>query len=108
MAELMGQCQIAVSAAGTMLFELCAMQVPTVFYVCADNQQYDSDFFANENRMLFSGDIRQNREACIDKILTNIILLLNDENMQQQMKRKLHEVTDGKGAERIAEEIVNL
>ena len=108
MAELMSQCQIAVSAAGTMLFELCAMQLPTVFYVCADNQQYDSDFFAAESRMLFSGDIRQNRKESIDKILQNMILLLNDEPMRQQMKQKLHEVTDGKGAKRIAEEIINL
>lgn len=108
MAGLMQQCQIAVSAAGTMLFELCAMQVPTVFYVCADNQQYDSDFFARENRMLFSGDIRQNRETCIDNILKNMILLLSDKNLQQQMKQKMHEVTDGKGAERIADEIIHL
>lgn len=108
MAGLMQQCQIAVSAAGTMLFELCAMQLPTVFYVCADNQQYDSDFFARENRMLFSGDIRQNRETCIDNILKNMILLLKDENLQQQMKQKMHEVTDGKGAERIADEIIYL
>lgn len=108
MAGLMQQCQIAVSAAGTMLFELCAMQVPAVFYVCADNQQYDSDFFARENRMLFSGDIRQNRETCIDNILKNMILLLSDKNLQQQMKQKMHEVTDGKGAERIADEIIHL
>ena len=42
MAELMTKCDAAVSAAGTMLFELSAMQVPTVFFVCADNHQYDS------------------------------------------------------------------
>lgn len=108
MAELMRQCCLAISAAGTMLFELCAVQVPAVFYVCADNQQYDSEFFARENRMLFSGDIRQNREACIDSILKNAKMLLNDSQMQQQMKHKLHEVTDGKGAYRIAEEIIAL
>lgn len=108
MAELMKQCHIAVSAAGTMLFELCAVQVPAVFYVCADNQQYDSDFFASENRMLFSGDIRQNREVCIDNILKNMEMLLSDCEMQRQMKLKLHEVTDGKGADRIAEEIITL
>ena len=108
MAELMQQCQAAISAAGTMLFELCAMQVPTVFYVCADNQQYDSEFFAREDRMLFSGDIRQNREECINNILTSTKILLNNSKMQQQMKHRLHEVTDGKGADRIAEEIIAL
>lgn len=108
MAELMRQCDIAISAAGTMLFELCALQIPSIFYVCADNQQYDSDFFAEEGRMLFSGDIRTSREECINSILKNMELLLNDKEMQQQMKHRLHEVTDGKGAGRIAEEIIRL
>lgn len=108
MAELMGQCTIAISAAGTMLFELCAMQIPTIFFVCADNQQYDSDFFAREERMLFAGDIRTHRKACLKQVITHMETLLNDLEMQTRMKRKLHEVTDGKGALRIAEEIINL
>lgn len=44
MAGLMADCDAAVSAAGTMLFELCAMQVPTVFFQSADNQRYDREF----------------------------------------------------------------
>lgn len=108
MAELMQQCTIAISAAGTMLFELCALQIPTVFFVCADNQQYDSEFFAREDRMLFAGDIRINREECINSIISNMDALLNDSKMQAQMKCRLHEVTDGRGALRIAEEIIKL
>ncbi len=108
MAELMQQCNIAISAAGTMLFELCAMQIPTVFFVCADNQQYDSDFFAMEERMLFAGDIRINRKECFHRIVSSMEALLNDREMQQRMKRRLHEVTDGRGAERIADEIIKL
>lgn len=108
MAELMGKCKAAVSAAGTVLFELCAMQVPTVFFVCADNQKYDSDFFAREERMLFAGDIRTDREVCIKEICTRLERLVRDKKLQTEMKQKLCEVTDGNGAERIAEEIIRL
>ena len=108
MASLMQQCDIAISAAGTMLFELCAMQIPTVFFVCADNQQYDSDFFAKEERMLFAGDIRCSRKECIDQVIKSMETLLNDKELQKRMKRKLHQVTDGQGADRIAEEIIKL
>lgn len=108
MAQLMGECTAAVSAAGTMLFELSAMQVPTVFFVSADNQQYDSEFFAKEERMLFAGDIREERERCLEEVCRQLKQLLKDECMRERMKKKLHEVTDGQGAGRIAAEIMGL
>lgn len=105
MAELMGQCDMAVSAAGTMLFELCAMRVPTVFFVCADNQQYDSEFFGQKERMLFAGDIRQDREECLRRIYAGLKTLMEDGAMRERMKEALGRVTDGRGAERIAAQI---
>lgn len=108
MAQLMGQCRAAVSAAGTMLFELSAMRVPSVFFVSADNQQYDSEFFAQEERMLFAGDIRKGRDACLDRICRQLKLILDHEDMRERMRDKLHEVTDGRGARRIAEKIARL
>ena len=108
MAELMEECDVAVSAAGTVLFELCAMQIPTVFFVCADNQMYDSEFFAQEERMLFAGDIRENREECLGRIGGNLKRLLRDKSLRKRMKEALSQVTDGQGAARIAEEIWKL
>ena len=108
MAELMEECDLAVSAAGTVLFELCAMQIPAVFFVCADNQLYDSEFFADEERMLFAGDIRQDREECLKRINRNLKILLQDKALRKRMKEALCQVTDGQGALRIAEEIWKL
>lgn len=105
MAGIMSQCDIAVSAAGTVLYELCAMQVPTVFFVCAENQKYDSEFFALDDRMIFAGDIRSSREACIGGVWSGIRKLIREEGLRQAMRKKLGEVTDGKGAGRIAEAI---
>ena len=102
MSELMEACQIAVSAAGTMLYELCAMERPTVFFITADNQRYDSDFFAENECMVFAGDIRKDREQCICRILDGMYALFNDGDMRMMMKEKLRQVTDGNGAERIA------
>lgn len=108
MAGLMRNCDAAASAAGTMLFELSAMQVPTVFFQTADNQRYDSEFFADEERMLYAGDIRQDREACLTAISEGLAKILGDEGLRARMREKLSLVTDGKGAERIAEEIAKL
>lgn len=105
MAGLMADCDVAVSAAGTMLLELSVMQVPTVFFVTADNQRYESEFFAQKERMLFAGDIRQDREACINAVCDGIRKLLTDASLRERMGEELSQVTDGRGAERIAEEI---
>lgn len=108
MAGLMERCDAAVSAAGTVLYELCAMQVPTVFFVCADNQKYDSDFFAQGERMLFAGDVRSDRESCFLKICEGLERLTEDKLLRSSMKKKLRMVTDGSGAARIAEAILRL
>lgn len=105
MAELMSQCNAAVSAAGTMLFELSAMQVPSIFFVCADNQQYDSEFFAQEERMLFAGDIRADRQTCIMEICQKLAILLKDDALRERMKKALLKVTDGQGTLRIAQAV---
>lgn len=39
MSELMNKCYIAISACGSTLYELCAMKVPTMGIVIADNQK---------------------------------------------------------------------
>ncbi len=107
-AALMKLCDAAASAAGTMLFELSAMQVPTVFFQTADNQRYDSEFFAKEERMLDAGDIRKDRETCLNAVCVGLEQLLADGDLRARMREKLLSVTDGKGAERIAEEIAKL
>lgn len=108
MAGLMADCDAAVSAAGTMLFELCAMQVPTVFFQSADNQRYDREFFEAEDRMLFAGDIVQDRNACIEAICEHLKRLVTDVSLRERMKDRLARVTDGRGAERIAGELMRL
>ncbi|MDE6405446.1 MAG: UDP-2,4-diacetamido-2,4,6-trideoxy-beta-L-altropyranose hydrolase [Lachnospiraceae bacterium] len=108
MAGLMADCDAAVSAAGTMLFELSAMGVPTVFFQSADNQRYDREFFATEERMLFAGDIRQDRDGCIEAVCEGLKRLVSDAALRDRMKDSLARVTDGHGAERIAGEIMGL
>lgn len=108
MAGLMADCDAAVSAAGTMLFELSAMRVPTVFFQSADNQRYDREFFEAEDRMLFAGDIRQDRDACIETVCENLKRLVADAVLRTRMRDSLARVTDGKGAERIAAAVMKL
>ena len=84
------------------------MQVPTVFFQSADNQRYDREFFEEEERMLFAGDIRQDREACIGAVCEGLKRLVSDAALRERMAGRLARVTDGWGAERIAVELMRL
>ena len=43
MAELMSGCDLCITAASTVLYECCAMLLPTIFVVVADDQKYDAE-----------------------------------------------------------------
>ncbi len=59
MARLMQQCDLAIAAAGSTLYELCACGVPTVTYALADNQLMGAETFAKNGLMQYVGDVRR-------------------------------------------------
>ena len=106
MAALMGRCRAAVSAASTVLYELCALNIPTVFFCMADNQEYDREAF--DKMMSYAGDIRDDRSAVADNAAKILAGLLADETAIKKMKSSMDGVIDGHGAERIVKEICTL
>ncbi len=100
MSELMNNCDIAVSASGTTLYELCACGIPTITYILADNQIEISYCFADRGIMESVGDIRINSNY--PELLLNKIYEIKDDYLQ---RRKLSETmqknVDPNGAENI-------
>ena len=66
---LMRDCDLAVSAAGTTLYELCALGVPAVSFTMADNQLTAARAFADAGAIPCAGDIRGNSGKVIEEIL---------------------------------------
>lgn len=108
MADLMEKNDIAVSAASTTLYELCAIGTPTIFYEASDDQLEDKLFFANKDIMLYTGDFRFNFAKTIEEIWKNIKLLSENRELWEKYSKKMKTVTDGKGAERIVDAILDL
>ncbi len=102
MISLMLSCDIAVSAAGTSLYELCACGVPTITYVLADNQINGEKAFVDSKAMLSVGDIRADQEYS-KHILDSVIKLSGDYNLRKLLADKESAITDGSGADRIVE-----
>ena len=109
MAELMSSCDMAISAAGTMLTECAAKRLPVIFYQVADNQKLNAEFWQKSGGMLFAGDVTGKGASSRQQVLENICSMLRDSCEDPlriaAMSRALEGLTDGRGAQRIAREL---
>lgn len=100
----MEQADVAISAAGTTLYELCAMGTPTISYVLADNQIPNARAFAKMGIIPWVGDART------EDVTTNILQLLagkyTEQTYRKQQSERMQQLVDGKGAKRIAEKMI--
>lgn len=106
MSDYMRQCECAVSAGGTTLYELCACQTPTVCFSFADNQKDFVRCMGQAGIMLCAGDVREDSQ--IEKrILDGIIELVNQEGLRKQLIDKMGTLVDSYGTMRIAKVLMH-
>lgn len=109
MSELMRACDVAISAAGSTMYELCSTQTPTLTYVLADNQIPGAEGFEKKQILKCIGDVRElGSQKLAETLLQEAILLLNDEAKRRTIAEKMKMVIDGRGADRIAEQTETL
>lgn len=102
MSELMSECDIAISAAGSTLYELCATQTPTITYIIADNQIRGAEEFENRELIKNCGDVRiLGNEKLIYRLMKEAIKLANNYEERWYIATKMREISDGLGAKRI-------
>lgn len=98
--ELMQTCDIAISAAGTTLYELCACGVPTVAYILADNQILPAKAFEKTGLMLCAGDVRADA-GFAGKIFSKVDMLVHDMDLRRRMAQKMQHMVDSDGAKNV-------
>lgn len=101
MAELMKNCDYAVTAGGTTLYELCAMGLPGASYAVGDNQLEILDSFDKKGLISYAGDFRSDSVKVLDNLLEQIKEALPKE-YREEKSRRMQKIVDGRGAERIA------
>jgi UDP-2,4-diacetamido-2,4,6-trideoxy-beta-L-altropyranose hydrolase len=104
MVELMISCDIAVSAAGSTLYELCACGVPTITYVLADNQLLGDEAFQKLKLMVSLGDVRESKNLP-EQIYRAICELNTDFEGRKSKAQRMRNMVDGFGVDRLVSEI---
>lgn len=105
MPSFLKKSNIAVSAAGSTSYELCKMQLPTILFSIADNQNLINKTFADKNIMDSAGNAESNKEECLDNIFSFIKKASKDYGFRKEKAKKMAEVPLGNGAFRIADKL---
>lgn len=103
MAPLMLQCDLAISAGGTTLYELCAAGVPRIAYVLADNQIIGVEEMARQGQLINLGSVGSLKPSVIADVTAE---LAADSVKRERMRRIGRELIDGLGADRVVAGIV--
>lgn len=108
MSKIMLQSDIALSAGGTTLYELCACGVPTISFSIADNQVPNAVCFDQKGIIQYAGDIRDQQDVVfgnIDKFLQELTI---DSDLRTEKSRRMRNLVDGNGAQRLAKRLISM
>jgi len=105
MSELMRSCDIAVSAAGSTLYELCSVGVPTVGFYFVENQRRNMEAFGALTPVMNAGDFSVYPERVLDFIEKEVEVLCEERGLREKISLAMRGIVDGKGADRLAEEL---
>lgn len=117
MASLMQACDLAISAAGTTLYELCALGIPTISFTMSDNQLPSAQAFEETGLIPCAGDMRNNPEAVLQSTANFVMhmsqnsknhtvngteTLVSTYTKRTSIHTRMRRLIDGNGAHRIA------
>lgn len=108
MSELMQQCDIAVSAAGSTLYELCSIGIPTVGFYFVENQRLNMETFAKLTPMKNAGDFSKTPEQVLEFIENEVETLCEEKTLREKISQSMKRVVDGRGADRLAKELLQI
>lgn len=105
MSELMGVCDIAIAACGSTLYELCAMGVPTIGIVVADNQELLAVSMKEQGVII---ETINSEELESYDVNTLLIRTIEDKKLRQSIIEKQQGLVNVDGANKLMKEIEKL
>lgn len=108
MAELMQECDAAITAGGSTMYELCAVGVPIICFSFVDNQEQIVRTFLQKGYVCFGGDYLTQGEQLFDSIAEQLAVLADEKSIREAYSEKERKLVDGCGAMRIAQALCQL
>ncbi|MBQ6902894.1 MAG: hypothetical protein IJQ26_00075, partial [Lachnospiraceae bacterium] len=107
MAALMCDCDLAVTAAGSTIYELCAVGLPFVAFSLADNQDPILSALEAEDIASCAGLFYRDAAGTLQSIARHVTELSSDVSLRKKRSEAQRLLVDGQGAARISREILH-
>lgn len=108
MSGLMSISDLAISANGTTVYELAAAQVPVISFAMVEEQVKSARKLSELGVVEYCGEIYTNTDDVVEKIVSAALRLAESAEDRRNLTYKAHSVIDGRGCERIVEELKNI
>ncbi len=103
MTEVMHWADLSINAAGSTTWELCAMGVPMIVTVLAENQRLIAEGLVARGCAVNAGDVVAGRS--VEKVHELFVSLVGDVARRRELAHRAHELVDGSGALRVVESL---
>lgn len=104
--SVMKEHDLVLSAGGTTVYELCAIGMPAVIFSIADNQVGEAEYLSRNGIVPYAGDSRN--PGFWDRLFRLLEEMAHDRSERTRVAGKMSGLVDGRGAERIGEELMKL
>ena len=108
MSDLMAISDLAISANGTTVYELAAAQVPVISFSMVDEQVKSARKLSELGVVEYCGEIFKDTEKVVNKVVDVALKLAESDEDRKRLNHKAHFVIDGKGCERIVQELKSI
>lgn len=102
---LMKRCDVVLSAAGSTVYEVCALGVPMIVFYFAKNQRQGAQALAELTDIVNAGCFCDDRDGVIAKTTETLKRCVHDKEYRMLLYEQERRLIDGKGAGRIVSEI---
>lgn len=108
MEALIKKCDVVISAAGSTIYEVCAIGVPMICFYFAENQRQGAQALAQLTDIVNAGDFAEDKEQVVSNIIKALHRCIHERAYRELLSVQERALVDGKGAVRLAEEIIKL
>lgn len=107
MSLIMKECDLAISANGTTVYELSAMGIPTISFAMVDEQLKSAEALSQLGVIDYCGRSFEDKNECVSQIIKRVTFYLENNNSRIELARKAHKLIDGNGVNYIIDTMLS-
>lgn len=104
---LMQECDLAISANGTTVYELAAIGVPTISFAMVEEQLRSAETLASLGVISYCGKSYKNQKYVCEEILKKVTYYIDNIEDLILLSTKAKALIDGNGCQKIVDELLN-